>query len=548
VDRHARQLDVGGDRMMSGATMRASRLTALLGVVVLLVLLGGACGGAAGGEDRSTISYNGTEPEHPLIPGDTTETGGVKVIGALFRGLVEYDPRTAEPRKAVAESIETTDSRVYTITLKPGWTFHDGTPVTAESFVDAWNYTAYSPNHQHGAGFLSHIQGFDQVNAAAPAAREMSGLRVVDERTFVVTLTEPFSAFETQLGYAAFFPLPRIFFADRGAFEAHPIGNGPFRFVSREPGKNIVVERYDHYAGERQPHIHGVEFRFYTTLEAAYADVVANKLDFLEITPASALADGRYKSDLPGRHLSQTYLGVQSISFPLYDPRFGDPSLRQAISMAIDRQAVIDEVFDGDKQVADGLVPPSVPGRVSGQCGELCTYQPERARQLFEATGFQGPIELTSNNDSANQDWMAAVCASITKALGEKCRFVPVATLGEFRRAIDDHEMSAIYRSGWVADYPSIENFLTPMYRTGAAVNGGLYSNPTVDSLLARADAALSEQAGWVLYQQAERQVLQDMPAVPLWFQTVQSGWSTRLHNVVVTPFRELDLYSVTTS
>jgi oligopeptide transport system substrate-binding protein len=125
---------------------------------------------------------------------------------------------------------------------------------------------------------------------------------------------------------------------------------------------------------------------------------------------------------------------------------------------------------------------------------------------------------------------------------------LPVPTLGEFREAIDDHTMTAIFRSGWVADYPSIENFLNPMYRTGAAVNGGQYTNPTVDALLARADAAPTEQEGWALYQQAERAILQDMPAIPFWFQTVQSGWSTRLDNVVVTPFRELDLFSVTAS
>lgn len=527
--------------------MPSRMVTAIVGLVVLLLAVG--CTGSGIDENQTTISYNGTEPENALIPGDTTESGGIKVIGALFRGLVEYDARTAEPRNAVAESIETTDSRVYTITLKSGWTFHDGTPVTASSFVDAWNYTAYAPNNQHGAGYLSHIQGYAQLQSPQPSTTTMSGLRVVDDRTFVVTLTEPFSAFRTQLGFAAFFPLPTSFFADKAAFEAHPVGNGPFRFVSRDRGHNIVVERYEQFAGAQKPHVVRVEFRFYPALENAYADVVADKLDFIEITPASALAEGRYRAELPDRHLSQTYLGVQSISFPLYDERYANPQLRQALSMAIDRQFVIDTVFDGDKVVADGVVPPSVPGRADGQCGQLCTYQPARARQLFDATGFEGPIELTANNDTANQDWVEATCATITRALGRECRFVPVPTLGEFRKAINDHRMTAIYRSGWVADYPSIENFLNPIYRTHAAVNGGQYSNPAVDALLARADAAPTEQEGWALYQEAERQILlQDMPAIPLWFQTVQSGWSTRLHNVVVTPFRELDLFSVTVS
>ena len=173
---------------------------------VAVALLAAGCGGdgGAGAPDPGVISVFSTEPENPLVPGNTTEEGGSRVLSALFTGLVEYDPRTAEPRNAVAESITTTDSRVYTIRLRPGWTFHDGSPVTARSFADAWNYTAYSPNGQQGASFFTQIAGFDQVHttdpdgegpqqAPEPPAREMSGVRVVDDLTLQVTLSEPFS-------------------------------------------------------------------------------------------------------------------------------------------------------------------------------------------------------------------------------------------------------------------------------------------------------------------------------------------------------------------
>jgi oligopeptide transport system substrate-binding protein len=545
-------------------TMRARRLAAWLAVPVAVALLTSACGGSSdrpdggadGAQSGGRISVNGTEPENPLVPGNTNESGGGKVVDALFTKLVQYDPRTAEPSNALAESIETTDSRVFTITLEPGWTFHDGTPVTASSFVDAWNYTAHSPNGMQTASFFRQIAGFDQVNttdpdgadgpqqAPPPAASEMSGLRVVDDRTFEVTLTEPFSIFPTQLGYSAFSPLPESFFADRAAFEAHPIGNGPFRFVSRQPGANIVVERYEQYAG-RMPNVQTVEFRFYESAEAAYADVVANNLDFIEVIPPSGLAGNLYQTDLPDRSVSQTYLGIQRIVFPMYDARFQDPRLRQAISMAIDRDAVNQQIFGGLRPPAEGLVPPNVPGRTDGQCGELCTYQPDRARQLFESTGFQGPVELTSNADAGNQEWMQAVCVSITNALGRECHFVPVPTFGEFRTAINAHQLDAVYRASWQADYPSIENFLSPMYRTGASSNDSGYSNPAVDALLARADAAPSTDAGNALYQEAERLIISDMPAVPVYYQSLQAGWSDRLQGVIVDQFRELDLFSV---
>ncbi|WP_334024825.1 ABC transporter substrate-binding protein [Nocardia terpenica] len=539
--------------------MRTSRLVP--GALALLLAAGMAAGCGSGTKTPNTqddsISLNSTEPENSLIPGNTTDAGGSKILRTLFKGLVDYDPKTAAPRNAVAESIDTTDSRVFTITVRHGWTFHDGTPVTAHSFVDAWNYTAYQPDHQQGAGFLSVIDGFDKVDppapagadqtAPAPAAKELSGLHVIDDYKFTVTLTQPMPSFPTRLGYVAYYPLPQSFFTDRAGFEAHPIGDGPFRFVSHTKGSDLVVERYDRYAGPHKPSIRRAQFRFDPSLEHAYADVVANKLDFLEVLPGEALVDGRYKRDLAGRNFTRADTGLQSLTFPLYDPRFADPRVRQAISMAVDRQGVIDKVFTGDRTPAGGLVPPTARGAIAtGQCGELCQYRPQQAKALFDSTGFQGPIEIASNTDTANEKWLTAVCASITAALGRECTFHGVPTLGEIRRQINAHQMSAIYRTGWVADYPSIENFLNPLYRTGGSSNTGLYSNPQVDALLARADAARTDQESWPLYQQAEKLVLQDMPAVPLLVPGVQTGWSQRLRTVTVTPFRDLDLESVT--
>lgn len=492
------------------------------------------------------ISYHGTEPENPLIPGHTTESGGVKVIAALFRGLVSYDPIDARPRNAVADSITTSDARVFTIELKRGWTFHDGTPVTASSFVEAWNCTAYGPNKMQAASFLSHIEGFSEVNAPDSKTAELAGLKVIDDHTFVVTLSAPFSEFAVTLGCGAFFPLPRVFFEDRAAYEAHPIGNGAFRFVSREPERNILLRRYDGYAGDDKPQIGGVDFRIYADLADAYYDVIADQLDYLDVTPFWALEGNRYLKDLPNRTYDRTYLGIQTVSFPLYDARYADRRVRQAISMAIDRVKLIDKIFQGHQVPADGLVPPDVSGYAANQGGELCTYSPARAKELFDAAGYVGEIELTSNVDSPNQPWMEEVCISITETLGVPCRFVPIPTLGEFRRKLNAQQITALFRSGWIADYPSIENFLSPMFRTGASDNVGRYSNPTVDSLLTAADTAPTHEQAWELYQQAERVILRDMPTIPIWFQSTLSAWSTRLRNVQPNPFRELDLHSVT--
>ncbi|MGH8916741.1 MAG: peptide ABC transporter substrate-binding protein [Actinomycetes bacterium] len=505
----------------------------------------------------ATISIFTNEPENPLVPGDTTENEGGKVVDALFTGLVEYDPNTAEPYNEMAESIETTDSKLYTIALKRGWTFHDGTPVLAHNFVDAWNHTAYSPNGQQTASFFAQIQGYNDVHtedpdgsagpaqAPQPTAREMSGLRVVDDYTFEVTLAEPFAVFPTKLGYTAYSPLPDSFFADQAAFEDKPIGNGPFRFESRRPGVDIVLSRYDDYPGVRKPSVAGIEFRIYQSIDSAYADIVANNLDFLDTIPPAALTGNIYQADLPGRFVIRPVLSVQTMSFPLYDPRYANPDLRRALSMAIDREQLNQQIFNGTRPPADGLVAPNIPGRAENQCGRLCEFRPEEAKRVFDSTGFTGPVELTTNVDAGNQEWMTAVCNSIANTLGVTCNFVPVPTFGEFRQKINDRQMSAIYRSGWGADYPSIENFLNPRYRTGASSNDGEYSSPAVDAKLAQADAATSRTEADLLYQEAERLTIQDMPVIPVYFYTNPSGWSERLRSVVVTPFRELDLESV---
>ncbi|GAA3299702.1 ABC transporter substrate-binding protein [Dactylosporangium vinaceum] len=539
-------------------TVAACATTAALGL-----LLAGCTGGgdtaatpSAAANSDSVLSYNETEPASPLVPGDTAEVGGIGILGALFNGLIEYDAKTAAPRNAVAESINSPDSKVWTIKLKPNWTFQDGTKVTAKSFVDAWNYTAYSPNLMKNASYMSHIQGFDQVNnigkdgkqpATLPPAKEMSGLKVVDDQTFTATLSAPFSGFGLQLGFAAFYPMPASFFTDRKAYEAHPVGNGPFQFVSYTKGTNLLVKRFDGYAGAQKAKVSGIDFRFYTDLDKAYADVLADKLDYLSFTPWTASQGNKIEKDLPAsRRASYAYVGHQAIAFPLFDQRYSDKRVRQAISMAIDRTALIKEVFNGKRTPADGIVPPNAQGYVANQCGELCSYQPQKAKELFDASGFQGPVTLTSNVDSGNQEWVEVACRSIQQALGRPCEFKPQTTLGAFRTALTNKSIHEIYRTAWVAGYPSIENFLNPLFRTNGSGNVGQYSNPRVDALLAKADAAPSQGQAFSLYQEAERQALDDMQTVPIWYQSATAAWSTRVHNAQPTQFRELEFTTVT--
>jgi oligopeptide transport system substrate-binding protein len=143
-----------------------------LAAVTSIALVATACGGSGtasepgasqpAGQAGGEITVAGCTPENPLIPGNTSETCGGDIIDAMTSKLVRYNTENAAPENDIAESIETTDNKLFTVKLKP-YKFHDGTEVKAKNFVDAWNYTAYGPNGQAGSGFYAAVAGFADV-------------------------------------------------------------------------------------------------------------------------------------------------------------------------------------------------------------------------------------------------------------------------------------------------------------------------------------------------------------------------------------------------
>lgn len=181
---------------------------------VAVALAATACGGSdsgGGGGGAGIVSSSWGDPQNPLEPANTNEVQGGKVLDMIFRGLKRYDPKTGEAKNMLAEKIETTDSQNFTITLKDGWKFSNDEPVTAQSFVDAWNYGADVRNKQNNAPFFSDIVGYADVHPASgePKSKTMSGLVVKDPKTFTVALKNKFSTWPETLGYQAFSPCPR---------------------------------------------------------------------------------------------------------------------------------------------------------------------------------------------------------------------------------------------------------------------------------------------------------------------------------------------------
>ena len=557
--------------MRAGVPRFRTMAVAAIAAAGLAACSSGGGGGAEGGGSEGTGEGGGGgtfsmyigEPENPLVPGNTTESEGSQVLEALFTGLVEYDTDgSLTDYTGVAESIESEDNTTWTITLKDGWTFHDGTPVTAQSFVDAWNYTAYSPNAQGNSYFFSNIVGYDQVQAPTddagepagdPPAQEMSGLAVVDDSSFTVTLNEAFAQFPVTLGYQAFFPLPESFFADPEAGGTTPVGNGPFQadgeFVQ---GQGFTVSRYEDFGGEQPAVADSVEFRVYTDINTAYTDVQAGNLDILPDTPPDVLTSA--PDEFGERFVEAPSSSFTYVGFPTYDPRFADKRVRQAFSMAIDREAISEAIFNGSRVAADDAIAPVVTGYREGAC-QYCTFDADAANALLDEAGFDRtqPIELWFNAGAGHDEWVQAVGNQLRDNLG-----IADYTLrgdlefAEYLPTGDEQGFTGPFRLGWSMDYPSAQNYLEPLHSTSAlppsGSNSAFYSNPAFDTLVDQGNAAATEEEAIALYQQADDLLLEDMPIAPMFFDVEQLVHSENVSDVVIDVFGNVEVASASVS
>ncbi|MCW2699149.1 MAG: oppA [Blastococcus sp.] len=545
----------------------SKRSGALIAAGVAGTMVLSACGGSddtksgdtAASASGGTYSIYIGEPENPLVPGNTSESEGAQVIEALWTGLVEYGDDGSTEYTGVADSIESDDNTTWTVKLKDGWTFHDGTPVTATSFVDAWNYTALSTNAQGGSYFFANVEGYDQLQGevddagnvtAEPAATEMSGLKVVDDKTFTVTLTAPFAQYPVTVGYNAFYPLPESFFADPDAAGKKPIGNGPFQAKEEfVPGQGFTLTKFDDYAGDNPAQADSVEFRVYTDINTAYTDAQGGNLDVLNNIPPDAI--GTAQDEFGDRYSETASSSFTYMGFPLYDPRYADKRVRQAFSMAIDRKAITDAIFQGTREPANSVIAPVVEGSRDDAC-QYCKVDVEKANQLLDEAGFDRsqPVELWFNAGAGHDAWVEAVGNQLRENLGVDYTLQGNLDFAEYLPKGKEKGYTGPFRLGWSMDYPSPQNYLEPLYSTQAqppaGSNSAFYSSPEFDKLVAQGNQASSNDEAIDFYQQAEDVLLEDMPVMPMFFGLEQTIWSQNVDNITVDIFGRVDVAKVT--
>jgi oligopeptide transport system substrate-binding protein len=483
-----------------------------------------------------TMAFYINEPAF-IDPVNLQESEGTQVGQSVFDSLVAFDPETNEVIPAAAESWESNeDATVWTFNLVPGATFHNGDPVTAADFKFAWERICNPVNESEISYHLAAVEGYDAMQAEE--ATELSGVVAVDDTTLEVTLQYPFADFEYVVGHPALAPVPSGA-VDEG-FSEMPIGNGSF--MMSEPWAHdqyIKVERFDDYYGDA-PYIDGVDFQIFADQDTAFLEFEAGNLDFTDL-PVGQIesAIDTYGESEDGYSVSpgnQVLLGEEVAIYYLLmnnnDEVLSDPAVRRAFSLAINRQAICDVVFEGTRVPATGIVPPGIVG-YEDDAWAYSKYDTDMAAQLLEEAGYpEGEgiptINLEYNTGSGHEDILQLV-QQVLEAVGIDSELVGTEWAQYLDKLLEGTYQAG--RLGWIADYPIMDNFLYPLFTTGSQDNFAFYSDPAVDELLQAARQTTDQDERVAMYQEVEATVGEAAPVAPIMFYRHTRVASERVRN-----------------
>lgn len=504
----------------------------------------GASGAAAGG---NVIKYFITNPV-AIDPYNAQETQGMQVTQALFDSLTEFDWEASKVVPKAAESWEVSDdAKVFTFHLVKGAKFHNGDPVDAASFKRGWERicdpTMSTPSVI--AYHLNPIKGAKDMQDGK--AKEIAGLKVVDDLTLEVTLDEPMAEFPYICTHDALAPVPQAALDDPAKFATAPIGNGPFKMDGTWVSDQYInLVRFDDYYGEKAK-IDGISFSIQKDPETAFREFEAGTIDFTDV-PSGRLkelqgkvgtsADG-YTVE-PGKQvLTGEEAGVYWLTVNMQDEVLKDLTLRQAISLAINRQNIVDTVYEGTRIPATCVFPTPI-DKDSSNAWEFCRYDKEAAIKLLDekypadANGKRGiKLKLSYNSGGGHEDIMSCIQGDL-QAVGIETEQSSMEWAA-YLQAMGDGSIQ-IGRMGWNADFPIMDNFIYPNFLTTSENNYSKYSNEAVDKGLAEARTILDEDQRKAKYREINAIIGRDLPVIPLMFYAHNNVGSARLKTLYHNP------------
>jgi oligopeptide transport system substrate-binding protein len=511
-------------------------------VLATLALVATACGSSSssnGGTSKSGgtfIDYNtlASRPQH-IDPALATDIGGAQVAGNLFDGLTEFDftnPKSPILKPLVAKSFASNKTAtVWTFTLKPGQEFSNGDPVLPSSFVYAWNRLVDPKMAAGYASLLSLVKGYDDVSNGK--ATSMTGL-VADDKalTLTVTLTSAFADFASVVSQEALSPVPALVVSklkDYTKWENGVIvGNGPFEMTGPETATDITFVRNPHWAGDifgnKTAKLDKLIFKISKSLIPGYNALKAGDAQ------AAAIPDGKYAAVIRAGNntIKDPQLSTYYFAFGMDRADTGGAKnlkLRQAISVAIDRERINQSVYDGSRLLADGYTPPGVPGYEAGLC-HFCTYDATKAKKLLkewhDAGNSQKSPILVQFNSGAGHEGLVQLIVNDLQAVGIKAQAAPLN--GDTYFSATAHGACEMCRTGWAWDYPGYDDGLFSVFGSAAIAvatpadsqgnNQGRFDDKKFDDMINQARSTTDATAREKIYRSTESYLLNDVTAL----------------------------------
>ena len=493
-----------------------------IGWLILIVCLVGttlfssiACQPVQPTYSHDVLNLYGASPA-TLDPAISADTVSHSYVMQVFSGLLRLDEELEVVPDIAEKWQESQDGRTYTFYLRQGVKFCDGREVLAEDFKYSWE-RACNPEtaSRTAATYLGDIVGVQ--NVLEGETTQISGVKVLSDYVLEVTIDAPKAYFLCKLTY------PTTFVVDRDNVQAgdgwwrRPGGTGPFVLEEWIPGNVLVLKRNEHYYAElakvERVVFHllaGVPMVMYERDEIDVTSVYQNYIDMVEDTASSFNSERELTPEL-----SFYYVGFNNNNAP-----FDDVNIRRAFCHAVDKERIISLILRGMVAEAEGILPPGMPGYNAGLEG--LDFDLRKAKELIAASKYGDPanfppITITVPGYGNNiSEYLGAIIEDWRKNLGVEVSVRQLES-DNFMYHIEE-ERDEIFMLGWVADYPDPYNFLDDLFHSGSENNSFSYNNPEVDELLAAAAIEQDAALRLTMYQQIEKQIVDEAPCLPFSF------------------------------
>jgi oligopeptide transport system substrate-binding protein len=519
-------------------------------------LTAGIClAGLLAGAASAQVVYNRGNDTDPvsLDPHKTSTIAEANLMRDLYEGLVIYDTK-AEVIPGAAESWEVSDDGlVYTFTLREDGKWSNGDPVSAEDFVFAYRRIMDPATAAGYANILFPIKNAAAINAGDMPKEEL-GAQAVDERTLEITLENPTPYFLELLTHQTGLPLHPASVEEHGDAFVQPgnlVTNGAYELVSFTPNDKIVMRKNPNFHDAENVQIDEINYIPFEDRATCLRRFEAGEVQSCSDIPAEQMD---YMRETLGDQVRVTpYLGTYYLPIKVKKEKLSDPRVRRAISMAIDREFLAEEIWQGTMVPGYSMVPEGIsnyqnPVFLDYKDTDILDRE-DAAKELLAEAGIEPgelTIELRYNTSENNKNTMTAV-SEMLKGIGIETTIFEMEGTGYFDYLKQDGDFD-IVRAGWIGDYNDPQNFLFLFESDNLGFNYPRWENAEYDALMEQAETESDLEARGEILRQAEALLLEEMPIIPILYYSSRAlvsdklkGWEDNIQDVHATRFMSIE-------